>query len=379
MTDSTEYRSIDTALRLHYRAGPEPVAAELNAVRRQVLTRIADAKGTPVRLPGRRIMVAAAVAVIAGAAATTISLWPSDRPAPTGPIAGAGTPAISTEDTAEIAAITSADSLPATMNLLLRRVANAQPLTIAAGTYRYTAQRDRSVQSATGVDGTAHYVTEELTERWASVDQAGPPQLTRITRNLNAHPLTDADAVKLAKYGIDYKTVTTSSSDDPALDAKRDPAAVTPPPSLTNPTAAYLASLPTDVAGLKAALRTEAARDGSAANADHLIFKRVSALADAADALLSTALRSALYQVVAALPGVERVPGGTDLAGRAGVAIAETDHNGRRTEIIIDPATSRMLGSRMVLGGEFDGIPAGTVTWSSTSNQTIVNKLGDKE
>jgi RNA polymerase sigma factor (sigma-70 family) len=43
-----------------------------------------------------------------------------------------------------------------------------------------------------------------------------------------------------------------------------------------------------------------------------------------ADALLTPAGRTALYQAIALLPGIERTPGQVDLAGRGGVAVGRT-------------------------------------------------------
>jgi len=104
----------------------------------------------------------------------------------------------------------------------------------------------------------------------------------------------------------------------------------------------------------------------------------VGALATTADALLSPALRSALYQVLATVPGVERVPGQVDLAGRPGVAIARTG-DGKRTEIVIDPGSSRMLGFRIVAVTAADGVPAGTVVYAATADQKIVREPGEKQ
>jgi hypothetical protein len=93
--------------------------------------------------------------------------------------------------------------------------------------------------------------------------------------------------------------------------------------------------------------------------------------------LLSPELRAALYQALAMVPGVERIPCTVDLAGRPGVAIAHTAQ-GMRTELVIDPASARMLGFRMVRVTQADGVPAGTVIYSASANQEIVDRVGDK-
>jgi hypothetical protein len=385
MTDPAEHSAVDTALRRYHRAGPQPTPADLALIRQRVLLRTTNpgttnpgTRGVPGRFLRRTAVAVAASVAVAGVAATVVTTWPSGSSpgivAGTSPGAdpsGADAdPTGADADPSGTDAITGADSASATVDLVVRRVANAQPLDLRHGGYLYTARRDVSVQSATGVDGSAHYVTEEVSERWSAVDAGTTPTLVRSTRGLNARPLTPEDGARLAAYGTDYTTVTTSTY-DPATDPKGDPGPA-PEPSLVNPTPAYLASLPTDPEQLRAVLRAEAAGD------DHLIFKRVSALAIAADALLSPELRSALYRVLAGLPGVERVPGQVDLAGRVGVAIAETDRGGRRTEIVIDPVSTRMIGFRTVAVTGIDGIPAGTVLFSATSDQKIVARQGDK-
>ncbi|MEU5264006.1 CU044_5270 family protein [Amycolatopsis sp. NPDC021455] len=354
----TEHDVVDAALRHYHHAGPRPDPADLARIRGAVLARTAAAR-RPARLRGVSVAVAASVV-----AATTIALWPESPPpapsaTPAGPDAGAE-------------AITAAGSVSATVDLIVRRVANAEPLDLRdGGGYLYTADRSVSVQSATGPDGPAHYVTEDVTERWSVVGEGTAPKLMRLTRGLNARPLTPADAAKLARYGADYTKVTTSTY-EPSSHPKL--AEAPSPPGLANPTPAYLASLPTDPGGLLAVLR--ASVDAKGTDADRQVFKAGAALATTTDALLPPGLRVALYQALARVPGVERIPGRVDLAGRPGVAIAHT-HDGKRTEIVIDPATSRTLGYRMVTTAALDGMAPGTVVYSVTKNQKIVEHLGD--
>lgn len=91
------------------------------------------------------------------------------------------------------------------------------------------------------------------------------------------------------------------------------------------------------------------------------------------------AVRAALYEVAAELPGVELVGGVTDQAGRPGVAVAYT-YDVSRIEWIFDPKTAELLGEREVLledstldtsnnapGDIYGGAgPAGTITYDST-------------
>lgn len=363
MTDEV----LDAALRRFHQAGPAPGDTDLAAIRQQVLARTTTPRRRPVRA------VTAAVAASAVVAATVV-LWPAGTPV-TPPSAVPVTPPSTIPVTPPSAvpapgpdgtqAITAASGVGETVDLVVHRVANAQPLDVSHGGYLYTAERAISVQTVTGPDGPASYVAEDVTERWSAVGEGTLPKLVKTTRGLDARPLTPADGARLAAYGTDYTKVTTFT-DTPGTDPKNTPA--TPvKPGLANPTPAYLASLPTDPQRLKAVLA-----------ADGPIFKRVGALATTADALLSPALRSALYQVLATVPGVERVPGQVDLAGRPGVAIARTG-DGKRTEIVIDPGSSRMLGFRIVAVTAADGVPAGTVVYAATADQKIVREPGEKQ
>ena len=79
----------------------------------------------------------------------------------------------------------------------------------------------------------------------------------------------------------------------------------------------------------------------------------------------SPALRAALYEVAASLPGVQLVGETRDASGRQGIAVAY-EHNGTRNELIIDPETAAMLGeSSVVTEAGVMGLPVGTVVSSA--------------
>jgi hypothetical protein len=354
----TEHDLVDTALRHYHRAGPQPALEDLAAIRRRVLERTAEPRRSPVGITAVAVAVAACAVVAAGA----VVLWPTG--AMDSGHTATGHPTRPAQQ--DIDAITKADTAPATVELVVRRVANAQPLDLRHGGYLYTAERSLNVRSAVGPDGLAYYVAEDVIERWSALDEGTGPTLMRMTRGLDAHPLTDADGEKLARYGTDYTKVTVSTY-DPAKDPK-GPSGPPPEPGIDNPTPSYLASLPTDPDQLLAVLRAAAGGD---------VFKEGAALSTMVDALLSPELRAALYQALVKIPGVERIPGTVDLAGRPGVAIAHAA-DGMRTELVIDPNSARMLGFRMVQLTGADGMAAGTVIYSATANQKIVDRVGDK-
>ena len=64
---------------------------------------------------------------------------------------------------------------------------------------------------------------------------------------------------------------------------------------------------------------------------------------------LSGAQTAAFYQVLAALPGIELVGPAKDSLGRAGTAFAVDRGGPTREELILDPRTGRLLGSRTTL------------------------------
>jgi hypothetical protein len=80
---------------------------------------------------------------------------------------------------------------------------------------------------------------------------------------------------------------------------------------------------------------------------------------------LPAALRAALYQVLTRLDGMKLIGAVTDLAGRRAVSVAiHVDQPlQERHELLLDPATGRLLGTRSVLTRTVPGwrIPAGTV------------------
>jgi hypothetical protein len=80
---------------------------------------------------------------------------------------------------------------------------------------------------------------------------------------------------------------------------------------------------------------------------------------------LRPALRAAIYEVCAELPGIELLGPVRDPAGREGTGVAFTDRSrGIRHELIFDPADSALLGERDIVVGGWDKtlqVPAGTV------------------
>jgi hypothetical protein len=106
-------------------------------------------------------------------------------------------------------------------------------------------------------------------------------------------------------------------------------------------------------------------------------------LTEIGDALRETdaspALRAALYEVAARIPGIELIGPVTDRIGRHGIAVAYSSHpNDEQHELIFDPKTSALLGEeyRELAGNDY-GYPPGTVTGYATYVTTgVVDQIG---
>jgi RNA polymerase sigma-70 factor (ECF subfamily) len=90
---------------------------------------------------------------------------------------------------------------------------------------------------------------------------------------------------------------------------------------------------------------------------------------------LSGAQTAAFYEVLATLPGIQLVGPTRDSLGRPGTAFAVERGDPTRDELILDPSTGRLLGSRTTLTSldpAYPGAPAGTVLGYETIVSTGV-------
>ncbi|MFJ5140017.1 CU044_5270 family protein [Streptomyces sp. NPDC088707] len=127
-------------------------------------------------------------------------------------------------------------------------------------------------------------------------------------------------------------------------------------PSVTNPTHAYVATLPTDPDALLRLIRDQT-RAGEG-DADQRAFTAIGTLL--AETWAPPKVTAALYGAAARIPGVALLPSAKDAAGREGVAVARTAH-GEQTQWIFDRTTSAFLGERTVLTATTSAGPAGAV------------------
>jgi hypothetical protein len=139
------------------------------------------------------------------------------------------------------------------------------------------------------------------------------------------------------------------------------------------PEAHYRMDLPTDADGMLAYLYraggdTRNPRDQDAFNAAGDLIR---------EAYLSPASLAAVFDAVAQIPGVTVIGEVKDEAGRTGVAVALTQVQGSRTELIFDARTHAFLGERSTQVRNQDGLKAGQVLDSTAVLKiAIVDRAG---
>ncbi|MGW4646808.1 CU044_5270 family protein [Kitasatospora sp. NPDC004289] len=145
-------------------------------------------------------------------------------------------------------------------------------------------------------------------------------------------------------------------------------------PSVSCPSSAWLASLPTDPAALLRLIHDQTR--GQGADPDQRAFTAIGDLL--AETSAPPQVTAALYRAAALIPGVTAVPTATDAAGREGVAVARTAPSGEQTQWIFDRTTHTYLGERTVLTRPTDAGPAGTVLGTSAVLlRAVVDRPGD--
>lgn len=98
---------------------------------------------------------------------------------------------------------------------------------------------------------------------------------------------------------------------------------------------------------------------------------------DLATGLVPAGLRSAMYEVLAKIPGTTITHDAVTLDGHTGTAIGRSEPNrdGEHSEIVIDPDTGAYLGSRTLSGSGSRLYPAGTVSDSSAVTTSVVDSV----
>jgi hypothetical protein len=136
--------------------------------------------------------------------------------------------------------------------------------------------------------------------------------------------------------------------------------------------------LPTDPVALRKVLESGNIKGLHAQPGTHGILGTIGILLH--EAYASPALRAALYEVAASLPGLRLLGPTTDSLGRSGLGVAEEIH-GSRHVLVFDPQTAVLLGQRdVVIDPQTSGIaaPPGTVFGYATYSRPLLVK-GDHD
>ncbi|MFI6734609.1 CU044_5270 family protein [Nonomuraea sp. NPDC050451] len=140
---------------------------------------------------------------------------------------------------------------------------------------------------------------------------------------------------------------------------------------------AYLSTLPTDVAGMRARLYQMPAAAGEAKGdeSDRAAFDHLTDLVR--ETYLPKAQRDALFEAAKSIAGVQVTEGVEDSAGRKGVALGRVDPQGILRQAIFDPVTHMFMGERhTVVDDRLARAPKGSVlALTAQFNASVVDVL----
>jgi hypothetical protein len=240
----------------------------------------------------------------------------------------------------------------------------------------YSETRSASFTQVTLPDGsTASYVAApRVAESWIAADGA----MTRLERvdGVPWYP-TARDRAKV----LAGRQGTKGATDTPGLSDRSVDRIPANDGSVNAPTYDFARTLPTDPAALEERIRHDTSGAGEDADVEVWVTVR--------DMLLSPvsppALRAALYQVAAGLPGVRYLGTTTDRLGRDGVAVGLShgdDTHARATEVMVfDPRTGLLLQSEERADDPAQwGLPASAkgalVGWTVWVRSAVVDGVG---
>lgn len=224
--------------------------------------------------------------------------------------------------------------------------ADEPTLTLGPGQYLYSETKQLSLfTAATAVPAGSAQVpaitqmTPETEQQWQAADGSGRQLITYDGPSQFATPASEQAWIQAGKPAIVPPSSGQSSS---TFSGAPDP-----PPNYSN--------LPTDPAALLNAIET-GTTGLPQADVNRLAPSDPTAVFDMAVQILSqpgtgstAALRAALYQIIAGLPGIELLGQATDHSGRSGTQIAGPADAGTRIEIIIDPTNGALLEQAWVI------------------------------
>lgn len=258
-----------------------------------------------------------------------------------------------------------ASAQAATVLLAASRSAAEQPHTAPQPDQFMYVRTQASWSSTISADllpsGELTYLQPQLYEAWVSVDGT-QPGLVRKTFEAPVF-LNAGDEAALSAAGIVPAFV--GSVEETPLDPQPTSGSAASPGSY-----AYVESLPTDPDALFDVIREQAEGKGQSLE-QQMLDEVASALRFS---VAPPEVRAALFEVASRIDGVEIVPGTADFDGRGGTTVAVIT-NGLRWELIFDPESAELLGTRTVVVSDQPGLDAGTVLSSDSTVVTVVDEI----
>ncbi len=236
--------------------------------------------------------------------------------------------------------------------------ANVSDFPVGPGQFFYVRTVRKQAASAHGSDG------ELLQELWVPYDQQGDwfQRRSAVTGQVQGGPDPDANG------GVEELTAAGGELDGP-----------TEYPWVATPAA--IADLPTDPAELYALLDADGERGGHGVTEPTAVAaaKLVNLLAHPSGAILPADVRAAAYRTLGYLPGLIVTEGVLTHDGRSAVALgvdATAEGGGYRGEVLVDPATGQIVGSRYIAFGGYGGYPDGTAYGQSAVTLAVATASG---
>jgi hypothetical protein len=254
-------------------------------------------------------------------------------------------------------------------SVLLRPGSPAGPGSAAAAVLRQLAAV-ASAQPAPSLPGPGQYLYVASVEAYVSTVVSSASYSALVPENRQIWQAADGSGRLVETYGqpaflSPQDRASWEAAGSKPIDAPTD--TTFGPGGLGGPN---VTDLPTNPVALGAEITSRKIEGGPPGPAED--FTQIGDLLRETDA--PPALRSALYQVAAGLPGVQVLHGVTDHSGRTGTGVAYVQ-DGLKHELIFDPATSALLGEvdTVVGPGSSYHVAAGTVVgWAVYLQSSVV-------
>jgi hypothetical protein len=271
------------------------------------------------------------------------------------------------------------------LHQLANVASTSTPVVLRSGQYLYS--KIQTVQGETFALGSNKPSRQfditfvETIQRWQASNGTGRELITYNTKPQFTTPASRAGWIASGRPSITPPTNTPSGQLEISL------------ASLGIGKIPNVSALPTNPSALQAAIRGRGKGVPSSVrdNVDNSttpagVFGTAAGILETPSVGSSPSLRSALFEVMANVPGVKLLGRVTDRMGRVGIGVAAPQSDGDRTEIIVDAATGQILqtedvvvDSGKITAGvkKYFGDARGQVfSWTDFFNTGVTNSVG---